>query len=157
MKAVVVGSGLLLVLMLALERGGARPIVPVGAVAPAARAQKPPDAKPGTTLLVLRLGPRGLTLVSATEKPARCEPSSEGRGAWVLEDASSGARLAEGCVDLPQLCTCSLGRDHAEGCVVTRHEAVFRLKVPRRAPRERLRIIEASGRELGCFKLESSP
>lgn len=146
----------LLLLLLALggrEKAVAPVFVAAPIVVPAARPARPP----GTTVLILRLGARGLELVSAIEKTTPCETSSEGTGLWCLEDATTGARLAEGCCDLPELCACSIGHDHANGCVVMRHEAVFRLKVPRRAARERIRILAADGRERGSFLLESSP
>ena len=160
MRRILITTALAVIIALALLLEGdtkarATPEVaatPTLAVA-AAVARSAPRA-PGTTILVLRLGARGLELVSACEKETPCETSSEGRGAWRLEDASSGARLADGLCDFPDLCHCSLGRDHAQGCIVIRHEAVFRLKVPRRAPHERLRVFAPDGREAGSFVLD---
>jgi hypothetical protein len=151
-----VGVLFLLVVGLAVDCAPGRRSAAAAVLPPLAVVTPRPPAKPGTTLLVLRFGPRGASLVSFAEKPPLAEDRDEGNALWIIEDATTGARLDEGCFELPRLCTCALGHDHVDGCVVVRHEAVFRLKVPRKAPRERLRLLSAAGAELGSFLLEES-
>jgi hypothetical protein len=110
-----------------------------------------------TTLAVLHLKAAGaVELIASADKPFPCPRARtpEGRSArYRLEDATSGALLDEGPLDLPPLCDCSLGRDHAVGCVVVPHEAFVRLKLPRLAARERLSLRGANGEDLGAFLL----
>ncbi len=115
-----------------------------------------PQAPPRTTILVLRWNRSSVELVSFADKPLPAERPAPGSALWTLEDPSSGAPLEQGSFALPALCDCAIGHDHAQGCVVVHHEAVFRLKVPRIAPRERLRLVAPDGRELGSFLLEPS-
>ncbi len=159
MRRLLITTALAVIIALALlleggEKARATPDAAIAPLAIAAALARSAEKVEGTTILVLRLGARGLELVSSCEKSTACETSCEGRGAWRLEDATSGARLAEGLCDFPDLCGCPIGRDHAQGCIVIRHEAVFRLKVPRCAPHERLRVFAPGGREAGSFVLD---
>jgi hypothetical protein len=103
------------------------------------------DAAPGTshatTIVVLRWGAERIELVRAVDKPGlRWAAGGAGAARFVLEDAATGARLAEGPCAAPRLCPCERGQDHLRGDVMVRHQAVVRLKLPRLAARERLRI-----------------
>jgi hypothetical protein len=113
-------------------------------------------ARDKTTLAVLHVKRGAIELIASADKPFPCPRARalEGRTArYQLEDAASGALLEEGPLDLPPLCDCSLGRDHADGCVVVPHEAIVRLKLRRLAARERLRLRGAGGEDLGAFLL----
>jgi hypothetical protein len=110
-----------------------------------------------TSILVLRLGDRA-ELLSWAEKPVRFlapDLPHEARVRYRLEDARTGALLHEGPCDLPTPCRCAIGRDHADGCAVLRHDPVVRLKLPRLAGRERVTLV-ASGRTVGAFVLEAN-
>jgi hypothetical protein len=109
-----------------------------------------------TTLVVLQAKKGAVELIASADKPFPCPRARapEGRTArYRLEDAASGALLDEGQLDLPPLCDCALGRDHAAGCVVVPHEAIVRLKLPRLASSERLCLRGARGEDLGAFLL----
>lgn len=114
---------------------------------------------PTTTIAVLRWSAAGIELVRAVDKPALPwkEAPETGGARFVIEDPRTGARLGEGPCARPRLCACPRARDHLRGDVVVRHEAVVRLKLPRLAAQERVRI-EAPGPEgweaLGSFELE---
>lgn len=111
-----------------------------------------------TTIAVLRVGDGGdrLELVSWVTKPFACAASDGAPGAtfYLLEDALTGAPLASGPCPLPDLCRCG-GRDHRQGCVRVRHEAVVRLKLPRLAAAERLTIVGPDG-PIAQFALEGT-
>jgi len=148
---VVTAFALALALLLAPSARSRDPVI----VVPSLDGLVPRAKLDGTTILVLRLRAAGAELVSFSDKPCHLEQEPSGCARWYLEDASNGARLDEAPCELPRLCTCPLGHDHATGCVIVHHEAVFRLKVPRLAPKERLRLVSEDGRELGTFLLEA--
>jgi hypothetical protein len=168
MNRVLIPSGVALLLALLVLRGSRATHEHVVASAPGERVAASVAAKPasepaapasrprtdGTTIVVLRLRQSGASLVSFADKSFAFAPESGGSALWILEDAESGRELARGPCELPTLCDCPIGHDHAVGCVMVRHEAVFRLKVPRLARSERLRLLSARGRDLGAFVLE---
>lgn len=149
---------------LAIARAGPGP-APAPADSPPATSiiarepEPPPLAReprePSTTIVVLKVAPGGVTLVTSAEKPFRPEaPVDPGDGPrWRLEDPADGRVLATGPLELPRLCSCPEGRDHQRGCVVVPHEAVVRLHLPRVARRERLTLVDA-GVPLASFSLE---
>jgi hypothetical protein len=130
------------------DPGASRPETPSG------NAALPPGSTP-TTLVVLKVQPEGIALVAAAEKAVRFvpEPTDPGGARWRLLDRA-GRFLAEGPLELPRLCACPRGRDHARGCTVTPHEAVVRLKLPRIQPQETLKLLDAE-RELASLDLEA--
>ncbi len=124
-------------------------------IAPDAAPAGPAPIADRTSIVVLQLG-AGAELLSWAEKPVRFlapDLPDEARVRYRLEDARTGALLHEGPCDLPTPCRCAIGRDHADGCAVLRHDPVVRLKLPRLADRERVTLV-ASGRTVGSFLLE---
>lgn len=134
----------------------AAPALPPPVVAPASPAG-PPSIADRTSIVVLQLG-AGVELLSWAEKPVRFlapDLPAGARARYRVEDARTGALLHEGPCDLPTPCRCALGRDHADGCAVLRHDPVVRLKLPRLAERERVTLV-ASGETLGTFVLAAN-
>jgi hypothetical protein len=111
-----------------------------------------------TSIVVLQLGGARAELLSWAEKPLRYlapDLPEEARARYRLEDATTGALLHEGPCDLPTPCRCAIGRDHADGCAVFRHDPVVRLKLPRLAERERVTLVVAD-RTVASFLLEAN-
>lgn len=117
------------------------------------------DAAPlnGTTILVLAARKGRIDLVSSAAKPFACPKNGHDHLAFEVMDEPTGRLLATGAFPSPELCPCDRPEavHPASGCVAVRHEAVVRLKVPHRAPRERIRLREAGGAELGSFVIEA--
>lgn len=115
-------------------------------------------ATPGTTLLVLRARARSVELVAAHAKPFPCPETAGGGLLYRVLDRDGGQVVAEGSVPAPELCRCGGAEHPPRGCVPIRHEAVVRVKVPRRVARERIRFTDArTGADLGAFDLEGQP
>ncbi len=115
-----------------------------------------------TTIAVLRVGRGGgrVELVSWATKPIpftlSADDAAPTAATYVLEDARTGERLASGPCALPRLCPCPGTRDHRQGCLRLRHEAVVRVKLPRVAAAERLTIVGPDEVPLATFALEGA-
>ena len=110
----------------------------------------------GTTILVLRARPGSVELVASVTRDFSPPPCDRGNARFSVEDAATGELVAEGRYEAPVLARAP-GEERVVGCTAIRREAVTRLKVPHRAPRERVRILDAQGAEVGCFLVEAHP
>jgi hypothetical protein len=126
------------------------PVEVASVAAPSTLAEDEPhaDVAPRTTIAILQVSKGGaeVDLVRWVTKPVPCPLARTpgGSARWVLEDARTGAELAEGPCPLPRLLEGD-GPDVKAGCVRLRHQAVVRLKLPRTGAAERLTIIGPDG------------
>lgn len=133
-------------------------LAPGGLLASRRGSAEPLAAAPelGTTILVLRARPGSYELVSSVARPALPPRASAGSARFTVEDAETGSFVGTGAFEAPPLCARGEA-DHVEGCTMIRHEAVIRLKVPHRAPRERVRLMDERGLEVASFLVEAKP